>query len=329
MSDTILYPLPFYPIFKDKIWGGQKIHTLLGKDFSPLSNCGEMWLLSDCGSDVSVVSQGPLADNDLNELLGIFFDDLIGDKYFDENYVSFPLLVKIINSSQWLSVQVHPDDNMAKSQGYYNGKSEMWYVLDAEPDAQIVAGFVKKLTLQEYNNHVKNNTLQSVLNFIHVKKGDAVYIPAGLVHALGPGLLVAEIQQSSDLTYRIFDWNRLDSYGKPRELHINLASQAIKFDHNDRPSVIHIDMSVPNQRIELINSNRFNTNIIKITRQLDFTFETDTTFIALLDIEGSGKVSANDVSVPINKGEIVLIPACIENYHIENHGDLQLIEVYV
>ena len=330
MENSILYPLPFAPIFKDKIWGGDKIKTVLYKDFSPLRNCGEMWVLSGHNDDVSVVSDGPLAENDLNELIGIFFDDLMGSKRFSEDNPRFPLLVKIINSNSWLSIQVHPDDALAAKLEIDSGKDEMWYVLDAAPKAKIIAGFKKELTLQEYKKHVSNNTLEEVLNYVNVRKGDAVFIPAGMVHALGPGLLVAEIQQSSDTTYRIYDWNRVDENGNPRELHQFMAERAINFSDNKPPVLVHPNTDIENKRIRLINSDNFNTNIIRVTRRLDFTLDTEDTFIALLAFDGEGTVSSNGVTTVIRRGEAVLIPASLDGYSIENtEGDLMLIEIYL
>lgn len=329
MESNVLYPLPFFPIYKDKIWGGDKVKTILNKDFSPLKNCGEMWLLSGCENDVSLVSDGPLAENDLNELLEIFFDDLIGDKRFDDKNVKFPLLVKVIDSQSWLSIQVHPDDAMAKSLGYDNGKSEMWYILDAEPGAKIIAGFNKVVTRQEYEKHVEENTLEEILNYIPVEKGDTIYIPAGLVHALGPGLLVAEIQQPSDITYRISDWNRVDAEGKPRELHLELATQAIDFSEDGCPRIIKNREYQQNTRIELVNCEYFNTNVIVVTDKLDFTFDTEDTFIAFMAVEGSGSITSNSITTNIKRGEVVLLPAMLEDYSISADEPLKLIEMYV
>lgn len=327
MND-ILYPLTFTPIFKDKIWGGQKINELLGWNFSPLSNCGEMWALSGVKNNETLIADGNLADNDVNELLEIFMDDFIGENVFNPKMQEFPLLVKIIDSHDWLSVQVHPDDEMAQSLGYANGKSEMWYIIDAEPDAHIIAGFNREISKEEYFKRVADNTLAEVLSFIPVKKGDAVLIPAGLVHALGPGVLLAEIQQSSDITYRIFDWNRVDAGGKKRELHLDLAAKAIHFDMHE------IQMaSIPTT--DDLNVNIFKTQwFVTNFRRIDLPYKCDycelDSFVILMFVEGSGNIVYSHKNIEFIPGQAILIPASTHDFIIVPQDDaVSFLEVYI
>ena len=222
-----LYPLKFKPIFKEKIWGGNKIQTVFGMDYSPLANCGEAWVLSGYGDETSVVSNGFLAENQLDELIEIYMGDLVGEAVYEKYGYKFPLLIKILNSSDWLSIQVHPDDKLAESRHNDLGKTEMWYIADAEPGAELISGFNQQMDSELYLSNLKNGTLKEIMNYEKVQKGDVYFIPAGRVHAIGPGLLLFEIQQTSDLTYRIYDFDRVDDKGNPRQLHTDLALDAL------------------------------------------------------------------------------------------------------
>ena len=228
-----LYPLKFKPIFKDKIWGGQKIKSSLKMDFGDLPNCGEAWMMSGVEDNPTIVENGFLAGNELNEIVEVYMGELVGDKVFDQFGNEFPLLIKFIDSNDWLSIQVHPDDFLARKRNIGFGKTEMWYMLDATDDAELIAGFNKKTDKDEYLQHLENKTLKEILNFEKVEKGDVFYIPAGRVHALGPGCLLAEIQQTSDTTYRIYDWDRIDAAGMFRELHTEEALDAIDFEFHE------------------------------------------------------------------------------------------------
>ena len=326
-NDSVLYPLAFYPVYKDKIWGGDRINRLLHKDFSPLKNCGEMWLLSDVDGEASVVSQGNLADNDINELLNVFFDDLVGECIFNPDDIHFPLLFKILDAEQWLSVQVHPNDDIAHEMGLKNGKTEMWHVLHAQPEAKIALGFNKEISKDEIKARLEDDTIEAVLNYVNVKQGDTIFIPAGTVHSLGPGIMVAEIQQSSDTTFRMYDWNRKDANGKTRRLDIDKALQAI--DVKAKPIVKHVTPTEFNNRYELVDCEKFTTNLIKIKDAVEFTFDTEGTFIVVISIEGKGTVVANNVTTTIDVGECVLIPAVIDKYEIvADEGSMSVLEVY-
>ncbi len=191
-----LYPLKFKPVYKDKIWGGQKINTVLGRDFSPLPNCGEVWVLSGVEGNQTEIEDGFLEGNELNELVEIYMGELVGDKVFEQYGNEFPILIKFIDANDWLSIQVHPDDELAMERHGTLGKTEMWYILDAEKKSELISGFSTKVSKEEYVKHLDNKTLKNIMNFTPVQKGDVFYIPAGRVHALGPGILLAEIQQT-------------------------------------------------------------------------------------------------------------------------------------
>lgn len=230
---SVLYPLKFEPQYFEKIWGGQHIKTLLHKDFGKLLNCGEMWILSGVEGHNSVVTNGNFAGDELNDLVEVFMGDLVGDNVFDKYGEQFPLLVKIIDPITWLSVQVHPDDELAKKIGLENGKTEMWYVMHAEHHAELVSGFNRDINKDEFRHLIENKEIEKVLNYEHVHEGDVFFIPARRIHALGPGCMVAEIQQTSDTTYRVYDWDRIDRYGMYRELHVEQALYTLNYKKED------------------------------------------------------------------------------------------------
>lgn len=224
-----LYPLKFNPILKDKIWGGSKLKTVLNKDFSPLPNAGESWEISGVEGDVSVVSNGFLEGNNLEELIEIYMGDLVGDHVYENFGIEFPLLIKFIDANDVLSIQVHPDDVLSKERHNAFGKTEMWYVIEADKGSELIVGFNQKVDKDTYIKKLEEGRLEEILNNEPVAKGSCFFIPAGRVHAIGKGILLAEIQQTSDVTYRIYDFNRTDDKGTPRELHTELAVDAIDY----------------------------------------------------------------------------------------------------
>jgi len=223
---SALYPLKFKTIFKDKIWGGQKIKTYLHKDFSPLPNCGETWEISGVKSDVSVVNGGALDGETLADLLEQFKGELVGEKVYAHFGNIFPLLVKFIDANDDLSIQVHPNDELAKKRHNSFGKTEMWYVIESDPGSTLISGFNKEMTQQEYLDKLNSGHIMDILNRENANAGDVFFLPAGRVHTIGKGLLVAEIQQTSDITYRIYDFDRVDANGHKRELHTQEALAA-------------------------------------------------------------------------------------------------------
>jgi len=231
MSD--LYPFKFQTIFKEKIWGGQKIKSILGKEFSPLSNCGETWELSVVDGNISVVDSGHLQGTKLTELLDSYGAQIVGNRIYNECGSDFPLLIKFIDANDDLSIQVHPDDHLALARHQSKGKTEMWYVLQADVNSSLISGFNQPLDKSTYLQYFNENRLEEVLNRENVKSGDVIFIPSGRVHTIGKGILLAEIQQTSDITYRIYDFDRLNADGNSRELHVEQALDAIDFKYYD------------------------------------------------------------------------------------------------
>jgi mannose-6-phosphate isomerase len=323
----MLYPLKFKPLFKDKIWGGQKINKMLGYDFSPLPNCGEAWVLSGVADGQTVVANGFLEGNDLNEVLEGYMDELVGEKVYDHYKNEFPILVKLIDANDWLSIQVHPDDELAAKRNIGRGKTEMWYILDADQNAELISGFNQEMTREKYLESVNANKLKEVLNFEKVTKGDLFFIPAGRVHALGPGILLAEIQQTSDTTYRIYDWDRVDAAGNPRDLHTALAVDAIDFMTMESYRTPYTETI--NKLVPVVESPYFTTNILTIDKQIDKDYADLDSFVILVVVEGKLTLEADGIQYPLATGEIILLPAITEQVLLLPDGKATLLEVYI
>jgi mannose-6-phosphate isomerase len=322
-----LYPLKFKPVFDDRIWGGEKIRTHLGLDFTPLTRCAEAWVLSGFEGKQTVVSSGFLEGNEINELVEVYMDDLLGGKVFEEHGETFPLLIKFIDSREWLSIQVHPDDELAHKRGLPNGKSEMWYVLDADENAQLIAGFNRKVSQRQYLEHLQKKTLTEIMNYEIVHTGDVFYMPAGRIHSLGPGVLLAEIQQTSDATYRIYDWDRKDAEGNERELHTDLALAAIDF--NIYPDYKTNYKPRPNGTVELISSPYFTTSLLELAQPLRKNYAELDSFVVYICVEGAMKIKCGDHSTGVAKGEVVLVPAMFDNLEIYPDRYVKFLEVFI
>lgn len=323
-----LYPLKFKPIFQDRVWGGQKIRTHLGLDFSPHPKCAEAWMLSGVEGNETVAENGFLAGNELNELVEVYMDDLVGGKVFEEHGEVFPLLFKFIDANQWLSVQVHPDDELARRRGMPHGKTEMWYILDTDPGAQIISGFNRTINQKVYLDHLEEKKLPEILNYVNIDTGDVIFMPAGRIHSLGPGTLLAEIQQTSDATYRIYDWDRVDDSGKPRELHVEQALEAISYEVPEE--VKRNVKAVPNETLNLVECPYFTTNLVELARPLRKDYEELDSFVVYLCLEGGMAVRPGDLEgVYVKKGEIVLLPAMLDVIEIFPEGNVKFLEVYI
>ena len=318
--------MKFLPLFKNKVWGGNKIKQL-GFDYSPLPNCGELWALSAVRDNESVITNGFLADNTLNEALEIYLGELIGEQNYKHFGNQFPLLVKLIDANDKLSIQVHPDDRLAQQRGLDNGKTEMWYIIDAEPDAQIVNGFSTQVTPDEYQRYLALGHLEDILHTEAAQAGDVFFIPAGRVHALGKGLLLAEIQQSSDTTYRIYDYNRPDANGKLRELHTAEALDAIDFSPI-ADGKTHYNYR-PNATTQLAQCPYFTTNLIALDKPLRKDFAHLDSFVLYLCTEGIAAVKTLDTIVPFHAGECILVPAVAQQVELYCEGPAKLLEVYI
>jgi mannose-6-phosphate isomerase len=326
MKQNVLYPLKFKPIFKDKIWGGRKIKEQLGLDYGPLPNCGEVWLLSGLWDEQSQVVNGDFEGDEINDLVETFMSDLVGESVFDKYGEQFPLLLKIIDANDWLSVQVHPDDELAEKRGIGNGKTEMWYVMHADKDAELVMGFNREMTRMDYVKVMKNNTLREVLNYEKVEAGDVFFIPAGRVHALGPDIMVAEIQQTSDTTYRIYDWDRINEAGMSRKLHIPQSVEAIDFNIPDQYKIEVPD--VMNKTVPVVDCQYFVTNLLQLQGEMEKDYSNLDSFVILLCTEGFFSLVWENGAVFVKQGECVLIPNTIKKVSIRAERYCKLLEVY-
>ncbi len=319
-----LYPLIFEPIIKEKIWGGKNLNKILNKPRMS-DHDGESWELSCVPDNVSVLRNGPLAGKTLTELIEQFRGDLVGEAVYEEHGSIFPLLIKFIDAQQDLSIQVHPDDELAKNRHNSFGKTEMWYVIDSEPDASIIVGFSEPLNVSQYLDYVENNKLMSILNRERVQPHDVFFIPAGRVHTIGKGLIIAEIQQTSDVTYRIHDFDRVDTKGSKRELHNDLAIEAIDFTIPDSYKTIY-KRSSSEQVIG--TSNYFTTKRRLLNKSTTLNFDHSSCTV-LMCIEGSYDVSYFDELPTISKGDTVLVPSCIEELRLKPKSNGILLEIKI
>lgn len=319
-----LYPLKFHPILKDKIWGGQKLASLLGKN-SDSDKVGESWEISDVEGDESIVRNGSLKEKSIKQLLETYSQDLIGEKNYKTFKNKFPLLIKFIDAKEDLSIQLHPNDDLAKERHNSFGKTEMWHVMQADDSSNLIVGFNQDVTKQKYQQHLNDKSLTEILNFDEVKKGDTYFIEVGRLHAIGAGVLLAEIQQTSDITYRVYDWDRLDDQGNSRELHNDLAIDAIDFDMKDDFRVAY--EKAKNTSNKMVSCQYFTTNYIHLDAEIEKKNTFDS-FIIYICTEGEALIKTISSEVTLNKGETILMPACIKDFKISS-DNAELLEVYV
>ena len=321
----INYPIKFYPILKEKIWGGNKLVTKLNKK-STLKNVGESWELSDVEDNVSIVSNGRLKGKPLRELLETHKAELVGESNYAHFGNNFPLLIKFIDAKEDLSVQVHPNDALAKKHHNSFGKTEMWYIIQADPGSKLVIGFNKSIMPEQYLNYVAEKKMPSILNYEKVKAGDAFFIEPGTVHTIGAGILLAEIQQTSDITYRIYDWDRVDANGNPRELHTDLAMEAINF--SDKIKAKHQYSTFINSLNTIVKCEYFTTNFIHVVGEKELDYAETDSFVIFMCVQGKATISIDGHTENINFGETVLIPATAHKVMIVSKN-CKLLEVTV
>ena len=322
----MLYPLKFEPILKDKIWGGNKLKNIFNKK-AISDKLGESWELSGYEGDESVITNGFLAGNNLSELIEIYMGDLVGDKIYDNYGLTFPLLFKLIDANENLSIQVHPGDELAAERHNSYGKTEMWYVVDADPGAELIIGFKNDCNRDEYLYALEDDEIEKLLQKVLVKKGDVFFIPAGLVHAIGKGVVVAEIQQCSDITYRIYDYNRTDDQGNERELHTDQALDAINFSASKNPKTQY--KSLLNEITSLVDCEYFTTNIIRFDEAVTRNYGTIDSFVVYMCLEGNFAIEFNEEKTIVNKGDTVLIPASLNELGLITDCETILLEIYV
>lgn len=301
-----LYPLKFTPILKERIWGGNRLRTVLSKENS-FEGVGESWEISTVEGSISVVANGTFKDTLLTDLIVNYSSDLLGHKVVRDFGLQFPILIKFLDAAANLSIQVHPDDRLAKERHDSLGKNEMWYVMEASPEASLIVGFTPEMTPEKYQECIAKGTIEGVMEKHPVRSGDAFFIEAGTVHAIGAGILLAEIQQTSDVTYRVYDFNRKDAQGNLRELHTELAVDAINFKANSQEKCVYT--SVSNTPNEIITTPYFTTNYLPVQGEYLTDKVSQDSFTVYICVQGSGEIQNSHGKVDFLYGETVLIPA--------------------
>jgi len=322
----INYPISFNPILKQRIWGGETLITVFKKESSE-KNIGESWEISGVKGDVSEVANGPLQGRSLKDLIKEFKGDFIGHKNYSLFGDNFPILIKYIDAKTPLSIQVHPHNELAKQRHNSFGKNEMWYIMESDENSELIVGFNKKVNQEEYIDALNNNNILDILNVEKISKGDTYYIPTGRVHAIGAGVVLAEIQQTSDVTYRIYDYNRVDAKtGLERELHTDLALDAIDYNVHDSYKTQY--SLKENESSKLVYSPYFKTNIIKLKGAIKKDYSTLDSFVIYMCVEGHTEIKQNDTTYQLKLGATVLLPACIKNVELVS-DDAKILEVYL
>lgn len=317
----MLYPIKFYPIYKSKVWGGNKIKALKNENNIP-DKCGESWELSGVEGDVSVVKNGFLKDNTIEEIIEVYMGDMVGDKIFEKFAYEFPILLKIIEANENLSIQVHPDDATAEQRHNARGKSEAWYILETLHNAKLISGFNKNSNFAEMSDLIKLKNLETILNQPLTKPSEVYYIPSRRVHSLGKGNLIVEIQQTSDVTYRIYDYDRTD-----RELHLDLASDVIDYKKTEKLTEDYsrnLDKSN-----EIIKNSNFTINYLPVMNSLEKDYFNIDSFIIYYCIKGELIIKYNNKTETLKTGETVLIPAALKNIVLIPKTYTEMLEIYL
>ncbi len=320
-----LYPLKFEPILKERLWGGTKLQSVLNKKIES-EITGESWEISGVAGDVSIVSNGNLAGTSLAELIVSQGKSLLGQSVIDRFGTNFPILIKFIDAKQDLSIQLHPNDKLAKKRHNSFGKTEMWYIMDSDSDAKLIVGFNKSVTKEEYSDALKNDTLLNLLNYEQVKEGDTFFINTGKIHAIGAGVLLAEIQQTSDITYRVFDFNRRDKNGNLRELHTDLALDAIDYERKDDFVVNYSKRQ--DQVNTMVVCPYFKTNFIQLSKNLQLDVAQRDSFTIYMCVGGAVTISTEMGEVHLQKGETSLVPAIVQKIDLKSNS-AKLLEVTI
>ncbi|MDN3665825.1 type I phosphomannose isomerase catalytic subunit [Algibacter miyuki] len=321
-----LYPLKFEPLYKYRLWGGEKLKTQLNKEYTETS-IGESWEISDVKGDETKVLEGDLQGQTLKQLIQTYKGAFVGESVYKEFGEDFPLLIKFIDAKTPLSIQVHPSNELAKERHDSFGKNEMWYVMQADKDAELIVGFEKEIDKAEYQKQLEDDTVLEVMHHETVAKGDTFYIPTGRIHAIGSGVLLAEIQQTSDVTYRIYDYNRVDATtGKERELHNDLALDAIDFTyHSDFKTSYETKVNTANT---LVHSPYFKTNFIKVENTLEKDYSQLDSFVIYMCVSGSLDIACSGENYSLKTGETLLLPASITAVTLKA-SEADLLEIYL
>ncbi len=318
--------LKFEPILKEKIWGGEKLIHHLNKK-SNNTNIGESWEISDVENDTSIVSNGDLKGKDLKQLIVDFKGDLVGESVYAHFGEKFPLLIKFIDAKEALSIQLHPNDALAKERHNSFGKTEMWYVMQADKKANLIVGFQKEVTAQEYVKNLESKTLLDILNVDEVTSGDVYFIPTGRVHAIGAGVLLAEIQQTSDVTYRIYDWDRPNPDGTFRDLHTKQAIDAIDYSVQDSYKTEYL--KTDNTSSEIVSCPYFTTNIVPVSTSIKVNHSDKDSFVIYMCVKGEVQFTGQNQQENLREGETLLVPASLNEFEISAVTNAELLEVFI
>ncbi len=322
----MLYPIKFKPQLKERVWGSAALSKL--KQLKKTDKIfGESWEISSVRDSLSVVSNGFLEGNTIDELIEVYMGDLVGEKVYEKFGLEFPLLFKLIASSEELSVQVHPNDDLALKRHQAYGKTEMWYIIAAENDSRIYIGLKDGIDKQRLALAIEERNLPDLLNVEEPKLGDVFYLPAGRVHAIGRNVLLAEIQQTSDITYRLYDWGREFDPKTAREMHVALAVDAI--DYAVPKSYKTLYSSKKNEEVMLVESPYFKTNLIDFDKPLDLDYNQLDSFVVFMCVDGACRVIYNEGEEVLQQGETILIPAALRELELIPDKSCKLLEVYI
>ena len=318
-------PLKFKALLKQTIWGGDKIIPFKHLD-DHLENVGESWEISGVPGNETVVADGEYAGKKLNELVIEQKDKFVGKANYERFGDEFPLLIKFIDARQDLSIQVHPTDEIAKRQGKERGKTEMWYIMDSDKDAKLYSGLKKQITPEQYKAMVEDDTITDALAQYEVKEDDCFFLPAGRIHAIGTGCFLAEIQQTSDVTYRIYDFKRKDKDGNYRQLHTKEAAECINYTVEDDYRT-HYEHK-KNEGVTLVECPYFTTAVYDLDEPMTLDYSELDSFVILIGLKGKGTITDNEGNtVTISAGESILVPATTDTLRVE--GTIKMLETYV
>lgn len=320
-----MQPIKFNPLLKSTLWGGNKIIPFKHLD-SNQENVGESWEISGVPNNETIVSDGELKGQKLNDVVATLKDKLVGTANYKRFGNEFPLLIKFIDARQDLSIQVHPTDEIAKQQGKERGKTEMWYIMDSDADAKLYSGLKMQITPEQYKEMVENDTICDALAQYKVKADDCFFLPAGRIHAIGTGCFLAEIQQTSDVTYRIYDFKRKDKDGNYRQLHTQEASECINYNVEKDYRTEYTPKK--NEGVNLVNCPYFNTAVYDLDEPMTLDYSELDSFVILIGTKGEGTIKDNEGNeTSLKVGETILIPATTQSLKVE--GTVKFLETYV
>lgn len=316
--------IKFRPILKQVLWGGNKIIPFKQLD-AEMEQVGESWEVSGVKDNESIVANGQYEGMKLNDLVALLKGDLVGKENYERFGNEFPLLIKFIDASKQLSIQVHPNDEQAKAKGLKRGKTEMWYIMESAPDATLLSGLKRAITPEEYKAMVENDTITDALCEYRVGEGDVFYLPAGRIHSIGAGTFLAEIQETSDVTYRIYDFKRKDKDGNYRQLHTEAAAECIDYSvENDYRTKYK---ARKNEGVELAQCAHFTTSVYDLDEPMLLDYSELDSFVVLIALSGECTLSTGDAETQLRAGETVLLPATTQTLNVS--GTVKFLETFV